>query len=82
MGRGVGGELLKRDLTILPSYLVHLVFRQARPRTDIMTTNVLDRDLTNDALVAYLAADEKLQPLASCLADASRRSWPVERRRE
>ena len=47
-----------------------------------MTTNVLDRDLTNDALVAYLAADEKLQPLASCLADASRRSWPVERRRE
>ena len=36
-----------------------------------MTTNVLDRDLTNDALVAYLAADEKLQPLASCLADAS-----------
>ena len=81
MGRGVGGELLKRDLTILHSTLINLGIRAPRT-TIIMTTTVLDRDLTNDALVAYLAADEKLQPLASCLADASRRSWPVERRRE
>ena len=46
------------------------VKRLSRLKRSVMTS-ALERDLTNDALVAYLEADEKLQPLVSCLTDTS-----------